>query len=164
MSTDKFEKAVTLYPAYMDATKTWKGGRRIPKAQAVVAPDCREIHDVLVDGLRLEAKLELNKSYSRDWVTPGRVRVSFKDDKGNAQRPDIPTKQALIAKCAELCAKHPHREARLAEMKRFEESICATRSAVASGGKHAAAKAGSSTQATTSKGTNKSNKKKGKKK
>lgn len=24
-------QAIILYPAYMDATKTWKGGRRIPK-------------------------------------------------------------------------------------------------------------------------------------
>lgn len=132
-------------------------------AAAVLAPDCREMCDVIVEGLKLEAKLEISKSYSRDWMTPGRVRVIFKDANGRTKNPDIPNKQALIAKCAELCAKHPRRENRLAEMKRFEETICATRGPGASSSKASANK--TSSQGTASKGSGgKSNKKKGKKK
>ena len=122
------------------------------------------MHDALVEGLKLEAKLELDKSYSRDWMTPGRVRVIFKDPDGKAKRSDILNKQALIAKCAELCARHPQREARLAEMKRFEESMCSTRGAAPSSSKGSTAKAGLASQAASSKGSSKSNKKKGKKK
>lgn len=98
-------------------------------------------------------------------MTPGRVRVIFKDANGHTKRPDIPNKQALIAKCAELCARHPQREKRLAEMKRFEESICAIRGPGASSSKASANKASTSNQGTASKGSGgKSNKKKGKKK
>lgn len=130
---------------------------------AVIAPDCREMHDAITEGLKLEAKLELQKNYSRDWMTPGRVRVIFKDAKGNITNPEIPNKQVLIAKCAELCARHPQREKRLAEMKRFEESICATRGPGASSSKSSGVSSSQGTGASKSSG-GRSNKKKGKKK
>lgn len=131
---------------------------------AVIAPDCREMCDALVEGLKLEAKLEIQKNYSRDWMTPGRVRVIYKDAAGNAVRPDIPNKQVLIAKCAELCARHPQRQERLAEMKRFEETMCSVRGPGGASSSKTSAKSATASQAAPSKGNGKSNKKKGKKK
>lgn len=36
------------------------------------------------------------KSYSRDWLVPGRVRVKLQNDDGSAANPDIPTREPLL--------------------------------------------------------------------
>jgi signal recognition particle subunit SRP19 len=136
---------------------------------AVERPDAAEMCDAIKGGLGLDVCLEANKHYSRDFLTPGRVKVRLKDDDGNLCDDSIPNKQALMVKCAELCARHALRPKRLAELKRFEEQLCSLKPVPGPGGKAStpgAAKgdgAGTSQQA-SSKAGGKSNKKKGKKK
>jgi hypothetical protein len=125
--------------------------------------------DAIKAGLGLDVCLEANKHYSRDFLTPGRVKVRLKDDNGNLCDDGIPNKQVLMVKCAELCSRHALRPKRLAELKRFEEQLCSLKPVAGPGGKagtSAAAKAdgaGTSQQA-ASKAGSKSSKKKGKKK
>lgn len=126
------------------------------------------MHDAIIKGLALEASLEMKKCYSRDFLTPGRVKVILKDSDGLLCDDSIPNKQVLLVKCAELCARHAERPKRLAELKRFEEQICSLKPVAGPGGKASAAGAGkgegAGTQASTSKAGGKSSKKKGKKK
>lgn len=168
MSAARFDRAVTLYPAYLDAEKTWRQGRRVPKGSAVERPDAREMSDVIHSGLGLEVCLEGDKRYSRDFLTPGRVKVRLKDDDGSLCDDSIPNKQVLMVKCAELCAKHATRPKRLAELKRFEEQLCSLKPIAGAGGKAASGvgkgDGASTSQQSTAKSGGKSSKKKGKKK
>ncbi|KAI3438084.1 hypothetical protein D9Q98_000526 [Chlorella vulgaris] len=102
------DKRVILYPNYIDNRKTVAQGRRIPKQLACEAPNCIEIYECIINGLKLEAEAEM-KSYSRDWLVPGRVRVKLQNDDGSAANPDIPTRRALLLKVAELVPRHPGR-------------------------------------------------------
>lgn len=125
--------------------------------------------DVIHCGLGLEVCLEGEKRYSRDFLTPGRVKVRLKDDDGSLCDDSIPNKQVLMVKCAELCAKHATRPKRLAELKRFEEQLCSLKPIAGAGGKTSASGAGkgdgaSTSQQSTAKSGGKSSKKKGKKK
>jgi hypothetical protein len=125
--------------------------------------------DAIRAGLGLDVCLEANKQYSRDSLTPGRVKVRLRDEDGNLCDDSIPTKQVLLVKCAELCARHALRPKRLAELKRFEEQLCSLKPVAGPGAKASTSSAskgegsGTSTQA-SSKAGGKSNKKKGKKK
>lgn len=133
---------------------------------AVERPDAREMHDAIVKGLALEACLEAKKHYSRDFLTPGRVKVILKDDDGLLCDDTIPNKQALLVKCAELCARHADRPKRLAELKHFEEQLCSLKPVAGPGSKASTSGtegAGTSQQASSSKAGGKSSKKKGKK-
>lgn len=117
--------------------------------------------EAVIKGLQMTAILEQNKSYSRDWLSPGRVRVKLKQPNGKPVRPDIPSKAVLLVKCAELCAQHPLRPQRLAETERYEEQLFSGgATAAGKGGKGAAGAAGAEKAATKAKG----GKKKGKKK
>jgi signal recognition particle subunit SRP19 len=126
------------------------------------------MHDAVVKGLGLEAQLEPRKCYSRDFLNPGRVKVLLKGDDGTPCDSNIPNKQVLLVKCAELCSRHTDRPKRLAELKRFEEQLCSMRAIGGPGGKaSASAKAsasGTAAVASSSKSSSKGNKKKGKKK
>lgn len=125
---------------------------------AVERPHAAEMFDAVTKGLSMQAKLEMDKSYSRDWLTRGRVRVALKHPDGTPCNADVPTKLALLVKCAEFCARHPHRPQRLQEHAAHEAMLFsggATQpktKAAAAGGDKGVAKAG------------KGGKKKGKKK
>lgn len=58
------ERWVCVYPAYLNAKKTIKEGRKIPKANSVDNPTYLEIRDVLQAG-HFKIVLE-NKLYSRE--------------------------------------------------------------------------------------------------
>lgn len=45
--------------------------------------------------LKLQTALELNKAYSRDYWTRGRIRVKLFDEDGRPVRGDIPTRTYL---------------------------------------------------------------------
>ena len=126
-------------------------------AAAVERPHAAEMYDAVTKGLCLDAKLEMTKSYSRDWLTRGRIRVALKRSDGAPVNTDIRTKLELLVKCAELCARHPHRAQRIEEQAKHEAMLFSGGAAqpktkAAAGGDKGAAKAG------------KGGKKKGKKK
>lgn len=43
--------------------------------------------------LRFQTALEINKTYCRDYLTPGRIRVKLFDDNGKPVREDIPNRE-----------------------------------------------------------------------
>eukprot|EP01025_Chloroclados_australasicus_P065711 TRINITY_DN8953_c0_g1_i2.p3 TRINITY_DN8953_c0_g1~~TRINITY_DN8953_c0_g1_i2.p3 ORF type:complete len:164 (-),score=13.80 TRINITY_DN8953_c0_g1_i2:108-599(-) len=161
-STSARAQEVILYPAYIDVEKSWGGGRRVCKKLAVERPDAREMYDAIARGLHLDARLEMDKKYSRDWLNPGRVRVQLRRTDGVPCNTDIPSKTVLLTKCAELCAKHPERAKRLAEIKKMEAQMFSGGGPLPNVSQKAADKAQASTSG--GKGGGKSNKKKGKRK
>ncbi|KAL4441202.1 hypothetical protein ABPG77_011439 [Micractinium sp. CCAP 211/92] len=102
------DKRVIIYPNYLDNRKTVAQGRRIPKDLACEAPNALEILDCVTKGLKLEGEAEM-KSYSRDWMVPGRVRVKLRNDDGSPVNPEIPSRRDLLIKVAELVPRHPGR-------------------------------------------------------
>ncbi|PSC72194.1 signal recognition particle 19 kDa -like [Micractinium conductrix] len=102
------DKRVIVYPNYLDNRKTVAQGRRIPKELACEAPNALEILECIQKGLNLEAEAEM-KSYPRDWLVPGRVRVKLRNDDGSLCNPDIPTRRELLLKIANLVPRHPGR-------------------------------------------------------
>lgn len=61
-----------LWPAYFDADRTRSEGRRLPDEQAVSEPTVDEIAQA-VQQVGYDAKIERDKSYSREYTTRGRV-------------------------------------------------------------------------------------------
>jgi SRP19 protein len=87
---------------------------------AVERPFAPEMYDAIVKGLCLNARLEMNKKYSRDWLNPGRVCVTLKRGDGAPCNTEVPTKAVLLTKCADLCKRHHSRPKRLEDMKKQE--------------------------------------------
>ncbi|KAI1506105.1 signal recognition particle, SRP19 subunit [Biscogniauxia marginata] len=71
-----------LYPVYFDASRTRRGGRRVPSSLAVPNPLARTIAGACAS-LRLRPVLEAHRTHPRDWANPGRVRVQL-----SARAPD----------------------------------------------------------------------------
>ena len=73
----------TIYPTYLDSTKTVKMGRRIAASDAVENPTVNEIGEAL-RALRMRHVVQPYKGYSRDtesrWDNPGRVLVDLRGD------------------------------------------------------------------------------------
>ena len=80
------DRFICIYPAYLNNKKTIAEGRRIPINKAVENPMATEIQDVCL-AVGLNAFLEKNKMYSREWNRDvqyrGRVRVQLKQDDGS---------------------------------------------------------------------------------
>ena len=78
MTHDKFN---TIYPNYIDSTKTTKLGRRISTKDAVLEPTIQDIHEALAS-LNIRHVIQPHKGYSRDasarWFNNGRVLVDLK--------------------------------------------------------------------------------------
>jgi hypothetical protein len=123
---------------------------------AVERPHAVEMYDAITKGLCLTARLEMDKRYSRDWMTPGRVRVKLRRRDGELCNTDIPTKSVLLVQCSKLCAKLQDRPRRLEEMKKYEAHLFS-----GGGAPVRESKASSSAGDKAARG---SNKKKGKKK
>ena len=92
---------VTIYPAYLDATKTVAQGRKVQKELAVPKPTLAEIASCVRKlGFLLVEQPE--KAYSRDPVMEiGRLKVQLKVN-NTAVNPDIPNRPTLYRKIAEL--------------------------------------------------------------
>ena len=117
------------------------------------------MYDAVTKGLNLEVEAELERKYSRDWMQIGRLRVSLKDPDGVLCDASIPDKKTLLLRCAELCARHPERPLRLAELKKFEAQMYSSL-APGGGGPTLPSKPTTSAAPTSSKATVKSNNKK----
>ena len=91
---------VIVYPAYLDARKTEAEGRRVRKDIAVKAPHAVEIFKICGE-LGITAKLELNKTYSRDFFSRGRVRIKlFEDNTKTPLLKQIPNRKSLLVHLA----------------------------------------------------------------
>lgn len=133
------DKRVILYPNYINAKKTVAEGRRIPKERACENPNVVEMVDCCIKGLKLPAQIE-DKSYSRDWLVRGRLRVQLKDDAGKPLVADIPTRTALMLRIAELVPKHPSRSKRAQALQQQQEkeaaqAVAASATTSSTGGK-----------------------------
>jgi signal recognition particle subunit SRP19 len=76
----KQDKAI-IWPAYFDANKTRKRGRRVPKNIAVQSPKILEIQEAAVK-LGLQQEVVPNKGYPKTpWYKPGMLLVEKKESK-----------------------------------------------------------------------------------
>jgi signal recognition particle subunit SRP19 len=76
----KQDKAI-IWPAYFDANKTRKKGRRVPKNIAVQSPKILEIQEAAVK-LGLQQEVVPNKGYPKTpWYKPGMLLVEKKESK-----------------------------------------------------------------------------------
>ena len=82
---------ICIYPAYIDAKKTVKEGRKIPKSLCIENPSYQEIKDVL-SVTNLNCVIE-NKIYprerSKELLHRGRIRLQIKHDDGTPINPDF---------------------------------------------------------------------------
>ena len=95
---------ICVYPNYLDQTKTVPEGRRVPKEHAIPIPNIRELGEACLS-LGLKYAVE-DKSYPRDWLIPGRVRI---------ERPFDLSKAALLTKLAITIGSMKHRTQKPAE-------------------------------------------------
>jgi signal recognition particle subunit SRP19 len=73
-----------IWPAYLDATRTRKQGRRVPETLAVAEPTVDEIAEA-VRQVGYDAVIERDKAYPREgWTDSGRVLVKDADDAGKS--------------------------------------------------------------------------------
>ena len=69
-----------IWPAYLDASKTRREGRRVPADLAVSEPTADEIAEA-VGQVGYDAVIERDVAYPRQpWEPTGRVRVDGADD------------------------------------------------------------------------------------
>lgn len=85
-----------IYPNYINSLKTRHEGRQISKADCAENPVITEIKEALDSLPVFKTKMEC-KSYSRDWLVPGRMRVLMNDDNGNPLHPEIKTRLQLYS-------------------------------------------------------------------
>eukprot|EP00917_Polyrhabdina_sp_WS-2016_P027159 GHVP01058065.1.p1 GENE.GHVP01058065.1~~GHVP01058065.1.p1 ORF type:complete len:149 (+),score=25.70 GHVP01058065.1:657-1103(+) len=79
-----------IYPAYMDAQKSWTQGRRMKREDCVENPTIQEI----ADACALKARFVVeNKRYPRDFLQIGRLRIQV-------ERPLRPHKLDVMASIA----------------------------------------------------------------
>jgi signal recognition particle subunit SRP19 len=102
-----YAKWQILYPNYIDSTKNLFMGRRIAVANGVEHPNVREMADVC-EVLKIPCVIE-DKSYSRDWLVRGRVRVMLKNPDGTFVHNEVQTKKQIMLKMSELIPKLKHR-------------------------------------------------------
>mmetsp|Transcript_22572 Transcript_22572/g.37253 ORF Transcript_22572/g.37253 Transcript_22572/m.37253 type:complete len:156 (-) Transcript_22572:405-872(-) len=97
-------KWITVYPIYINSKKSSKEGRRISVARGVENPTASEIFEVC-KYLKLEAEVQQDKCYPRDFYGRGRVKVKLSKDDGTVSNPETPTKMQLLIKLAALIKK-----------------------------------------------------------
>lgn len=99
---------ICIYPAYLNNKKTIAEGRRIPISKAVENPTATEIQDVC-SAVGLNAFLEKNKMYSREWNRDvqyrGRVRVQLKQEDGSLCLVQFPSRKSVMLYVAEMIPK-----------------------------------------------------------
>lgn len=96
---------VCVYPIYINSKKTLAEGRKIPVAKACENPTLVELCDCL-SYLKLNFRVEPEKTYSRDFTQRGRLKVQLKKDDGTPVNALIPTRKALLVKLGNLVPKH----------------------------------------------------------
>jgi signal recognition particle subunit SRP19 len=69
-----------IWPAYLDAERSRREGRRVPESVAVTDPDVEEIAEA-VGQVGYDAVIERDVAYPREpWTESGRVTVKGADD------------------------------------------------------------------------------------
>lgn len=69
-----------IWPAYLDAEKSRREGRRVPVEQSISEPSVDEIAQA-VQQVGYDAVIERDVAYPREhWVDSGRVRVKNAED------------------------------------------------------------------------------------
>ena len=130
---------ICIYPAYIDAKKTVKEGRKIPKPLCVENPSYQEIKDVL-SVTNLNCVIE-NKIYprerSKELLNRGRIRLQIKHDDGTAINPDLASRRQILKYVATTI---PQLKGRIANPK--GEQIQASSSQQQQGGKKGKGKKG----------------------
>jgi len=75
------EKAIVLWPAYFDASRTREEGRRAPKRLCVENPTAEEIWKA-AQSLGLNANIEREKAYpNAPWKKEGRILIDSDNSK-----------------------------------------------------------------------------------
>ena len=75
------DDAYTIWPAYIDGSKTRRSGRKIPRKIAIEHPTIREIY-LVAQAFKYEPKMNSTARYSRAWwEEPGYVKIIKKDKK-----------------------------------------------------------------------------------
>jgi signal recognition particle subunit SRP19 len=155
---------ITIYPSYLDSTKSIREGRRISSLQAVDTPTVSDISQAL-QSLGIRHVLQPHKGYSRDttllWENPGRVKVQPSDE--------YPTKRRLLVEIAARIVDLPSRKQRLEQAQiaaaEEEKAIEAARAVKQkNGSKKQQSSASSNSKPSTTGAGGGSSKKKGKKK
>ncbi|PAN05666.1 hypothetical protein PAHAL_1G148700 [Panicum hallii] len=85
------KKWSVVYPVYINSRKL---GRRVAADKACPDPTCGEIADCC-SHLKIPCRIESDKSYPRDFLQVGRVRVQLKRDDGFPVNPEIVTRKNL---------------------------------------------------------------------
>jgi len=104
MGNPKARKWKTIYPAYINSTKTLDEGRRIPKSKALENPTILEIGEICAY-FKLNAEIQPDKMYPKDWMNPGRVKVELIKEDGKLANPAVKNKKDLMLKLGELIPK-----------------------------------------------------------
>ncbi|KAL2547605.1 Signal recognition particle 19 kDa protein [Forsythia ovata] len=102
------KKWIVFYPIYINSKKTIAEGRRINVSKACENPTYAEIYDCC-SHLKLPCAIESEKSYPRDFMQRGRVRVQLKREDGSLYNPAISSRKQLMLHVAELVPRHPGR-------------------------------------------------------
>eukprot|EP01017_Pseudomicrothorax_dubius_P018389 TRINITY_DN2035_c0_g1_i9.p1 TRINITY_DN2035_c0_g1~~TRINITY_DN2035_c0_g1_i9.p1 ORF type:complete len:133 (-),score=46.39 TRINITY_DN2035_c0_g1_i9:1224-1622(-) len=95
------KKWKTIYPAYLNIKFSAQQGRRVPKSKAVEDPKISEISEVL-QFFKIPHVIEMDKAYSRDWLTKGRIKVQILQENGTPTNPEVKNKKLLLSKLGEL--------------------------------------------------------------
>eukprot|EP00958_Prasinococcus_capsulatus_P024324 scaffold3772_cov390-Prasinococcus_capsulatus_cf.AAC.2 len=130
---------IVIHPIYMDSKSTIAEGRRIPISKACERPTLLEVRDS-VQSLKFEVVVEApalarnprqgdgtelrvyrpltdarsgpaqDKSYSRNFLLRGRLRVKLRNEDGTPVNPEIATRRSLMYEIAKLVPKHQGRK------------------------------------------------------
>ncbi|XP_032772652.1 signal recognition particle 19 kDa protein-like [Rattus rattus] len=104
-SLNNQDRFVCIYPAYLNNKKTIAEGRQIPISKAVENSTATEIQDVC-SAVGLNAFLEKNKMYSREWNRDvqyrGRVWVQLKQEDGSLCLVQLPSRTSVMLYVAEM--------------------------------------------------------------
>jgi signal recognition particle subunit SRP19 len=124
--TDNVKSWSTIYPNYIDSTKTIAEGRKLPKGKCVDTPTAREIFSVCRH-LQIKTVLEPEKKYSRDPWVEGRVKVLFRthtdaEKKTFSSETNFKSKRELYAEIATLIPKMDNRIKAATQQKEKEDA------------------------------------------
>lgn len=99
---------VCIYPVYIDASRSLKGGRRVAKEHCCLRPTARQIAEV-ANALHLPVFIDGRKRHPHDCFTYGRCHIRLQRD-GRDVHPKIKTRKDLMR---ELGVKIPRLKSRI---------------------------------------------------
>ncbi|KAI9272581.1 signal recognition particle, SRP19 subunit [Sporodiniella umbellata] len=97
---EQYKDWVTVYPCYIDSSKSTQQGRKISKEKSVNEPHAYHMA-VAVQRLGLSVVYE-NKCHPKDWANVGRVRVQLKTPERRYLNTKLTSRKQLFAAIAEI--------------------------------------------------------------